>query len=417
LLLAVGIGFVLAIHVPLGRLMETGRPERTADLIQAHGQAQLLGFAGLYVMGMSLRLLPRFAGTRLVFASLSEFALWSMTGALLLRALVMPWFSGDMHDAMLLASAFGVLLAASAYLLVVFGMLANDGVRRADASSFAFAFGAVTLFSASAISAAVVIEAVSDGSRSLPYLANNAIVQLQMWGFVLVVIGGVALRALPLMVGLDRPMRGAWVVPVGLSSAAAALCGSLLYLEYGTYNEAVARLATGMFVALGILTLAFVWQAGILRPAANRIRPSSQPHLWLIRGAFLWLLIAAGISIYSGGAAFMDGQLPSQFDFDAVRHALGMGVITSLILGMSLMILPEFAVERQNPNRQRELALLLALLITVSALLRVAPSVAGSAWTLDQRNLSMAVAGSSAELALLLFAVYVLRLLWRARAR
>jgi hypothetical protein len=414
LLLAALVGFVLAIHVPLGRLFDVGRPERTGDLVQAHGQVQLLGFAGLYVMGMSLRLLPRFAGARLVFESLSEFALWSMAGALVLRAVLMPWLSGDAHDAMLLASAFGVMLAASAYLLTVLGMLANDA-RRADASSFAFVLGGGTLFGASAIGVAVAIEAVGDGSGTLPYLANSAIVQLQMWGFLLVVISGVAMRALPIMVGLERPVRAAWIVPGGLSIATAVFGASLMYLEYASYDDAIVRIAAGAFASLGILTFSFIWQAGILRPETNRIRPSSQPHLWLIRGAFLWLVIAAAIATSTGMAALVDGELPSQFDFDGVRHALGMGVITSLILGMSLMILPEFAAERQNPNRQRELALVLALLINVAALLRVAPSVAGKEWTFDQRNLSVAVAGSLAELAVLLFAGYVLRLFWRTR--
>jgi hypothetical protein len=83
---------------------------------------------------------------------------------------------------------------------------------------------------------------------------------------------------------------------------------------------------------------------------------------------------------------------------------------------MALLILPEFAAERQRENRQRALALVLALLTNTSALLRIAPSLAGGAWSFDQRNLSMAVAGSLAEVAMLLFAVHLLRLIWRTRA-
>jgi hypothetical protein len=414
LLMATLVGFVLAIHVPIERLLDVGRAERTADLVQAHGQVQLLGFAGLYVMGMSLRLLPRFAGARLALEWMAEAALWCMVAALLLRAVVMPWFSGDVHDALLVASWFGVLLAASGYLMTVLGTLANDP-RRADASSLAFALGSMTLFATSSIGVATAMDVAGSGGRTLPYLADDAIVQLQMWGFLLVVISGVALRALPVMVGLERPLQGSKVAPAGLSGAVVVLGASLLYLQYGSYGETVVRLADAAFVALGLLLLGLAWQAGVLRPAANRIRPSSQPHLWLIRGAFVWLVAAAVLAVYTGAAAFVDGALPSQFDFDGVRHALGVGVITSLILGMSLMILPEFAVERQGPNRQRQLALALAVLINASVVLRVAPAVAGSAWSFDDRNLAMAVAGSLAELAMLGFAVYYLRLVWRGR--
>src|SRR5688572_587402 len=62
LLVGICLGFALGLHIATVRLLDAGRPERTAELIQAHGQAQLLGFAGLYVIGMSLRLLPRFTG-------------------------------------------------------------------------------------------------------------------------------------------------------------------------------------------------------------------------------------------------------------------------------------------------------------------------------------------------------------------
>ena len=63
LALAIGGGFALAILVSLaesGVLLET----RVPWLIQAHGWAQLEGWAGLFVAGMGFRLLPRFAGRR-----------------------------------------------------------------------------------------------------------------------------------------------------------------------------------------------------------------------------------------------------------------------------------------------------------------------------------------------------------------
>jgi hypothetical protein len=84
---------------------------------------------------------------------------------------------------------------------------------------------------------------------------------------------------------------------------------------------------------------------------------------------------------------------------------------------MSLMILPEFAVQRQQANSQRLLALVLAGLVNLAALLRVAPALAGTRWSLDERNASMAMAGSLAEAALLLIAFNVLRLFWRTRGR
>jgi hypothetical protein len=133
----------------------------------------------------------------------------------------------------------------------------------------------------------------------------------------------------------------------------------------------------------------------------------------LVRGAFLWLTIASALTIYFGSASAVDGTLVGQFELDAVRHSLGAGVITSLIAGMSIMILPEFAQERQRPNRQAFLAFSLLVLINGAALCRVLPALFGEDWTEDQRNLSMSVAGTLAELAVLLLAISLFRLLRR----
>lgn len=414
LALAVLVGFVIGTHVPVGRLTNSATPERTQDLIQAHGQVQLLGFAGLYVMGMSLRLLPRFASARIAFSGLVVFVLWTVVVSLAARSLLLPWFSGDAHDAILLASLMGVALASGAYLLIVAGTVLGTA-RRPDASSAAFVMGAFVLFVACDIALITGVDAAGDGRRTFSYLIDTAIVQLELTGFLLVIIAGVAMRALPTMVGLERPVSSLRVLPPALALTSMTLACALLYLEYVAYSEIAAIIASLTLGSTGVAMLSLVWMAGVLRPARNRIRPSSQPHLWLLRGAFVWLVFSGALMVYAGAEGALDGALPSQMLFDAIRHVLGVGVVTALILGMSLMILPEFAVARQRANRQRELALFLAVTINVSAMLRVVPSLAGDAWSFDARNASIATAGTLAEIALLAFAVYFVRLVWQAR--
>jgi len=414
LLLAALIGFLLAIHVPLGRLMDTGRPERTADLIQAHGQAQLLGFAGLYVMGMTFRLLPRFASARLQLQPLAPAALAAMVAALLLRAAVMPLTSGELHHALLLASATGVLLAVACFFLIVAATLLA-GARRPDASGFAFLLGAAMVLLAAEAALGASIHAVDAGSRAVSYLEDTAVVQMELLGFVLVVVAGVGLRALPTISGRQRPERTAKALPAWLAGSAAVHAGALLFLDYVSYSQAAVSLSGAALLVFGLGLFALLWHAAVLRPAANRLRPASRPHLWLVRGAFVWLAAAGGLMAYFGGRSLAGGDIIPQNDFDAVRHTLGVGVITNLIFGMSLLILPETAVERQSPNRQRLLAFALAVLVNAAALLRVAPALAGTRWSDDARNLLMAAAGSLAETAVLIFAAYLLRLMWRTR--
>ena len=414
LALAVLVGFVIGIHVPIGRLTDSATPERTQDLIQAHGQVQLLGFAGLYVMGMSLRLLPRFSSARIAFDGLVPFVLWSMVVALAARSLLLPWFSGPEHDAILLTSLTGVTLASGAYLLIVAATILGTA-RRADASSAAFVIGAAVLVTACDIALMAGIDSARDGRRTLSYLTDTAVVQLELTGFLIVIIAGVAMRALPTMVGLERPIRAVRLLPEAIATTAALLAGLLLYLEYAGFSDAIATFASLALVGTGLVLLCLVWLGGVLRPERNRIRPSSQPHLWLIRGAFVWLVISGALMVYAGIDGALAAGLPDPLLFDAIRHSLGVGVVTALILGMSLMILPEFAVARQHANHQRELALFLALLINVSAVLRVVPSLAGDGWSTDARNASMATAGTLAEIALLVFFVYFGRLVLQMR--
>jgi hypothetical protein len=193
------------------------------------------------------------------------------------------------------------------------------------------------------------------------------------------------------------------------------LSASLLYLEHVSFSEAAARVVSVSFGLLGLVLVGVCWSSGAVRSAGNRLRPASQPHLRLVRAAFVWMAIAGIIAVYAGVAGFIDGATPTQFEFDAVRHSLGVGVITNLIAGMSLMIVPEFAGQRQHTSQGR-IALALFLLVNIAAVLRVLPALVGTAWSFDERNLSMAIAGTLAEVAVILFAFSFLRLVRKPAA-
>src|SRR6185436_12027386 len=175
-------GFVLGAYVPLARLLNWGSPDRTNEFVHAHGQVQLLGFAGLFVMGMSLRLMPRFAGSRIVSPTLVHVTLALFVMSLSIRAGMVPWVSGGVHTALVYVSAYGVLVASGCFLLLVSGTLTLDA-RRFDPASLAFLIGSFLLFLASTVAAFATFDAGENGSGTLPYLANNAIVQLEMFGF------------------------------------------------------------------------------------------------------------------------------------------------------------------------------------------------------------------------------------------
>lgn len=407
LALAVLLGFALGLHITISRLVGGGSPERNADLIQAHGQVQLLGFTGLFIMGMSLRLLPRFTGGRVGFPSLVPFILILLVPALIVRAVVLPLLSGDLHDAVLLTVHTAYFIVASLFLFVIVATAAQG--QEEGTSAGAFIAGGCFLTAAALVGLIEAIRTVEDGRRTLSLLGNNAMLQLLLSGFVVSSIFAVSTRAIPVLTATPRPSEAeAAAVLKALIVAVTGLAAGLLALDRQPRSEVAAGVAAFSFALLGATFLVISWQSGALHSLRNRLRPASQPHLWLVRSAFAWLAIAGVIAIVSGVTALIDLRAPPQHEFDAVRHALGLGVVTNLIAGMSLMIVPELAVQRQQHD-QSGLARALFILITVATLLRVLPALAGDTWTYDQRNLSMAVAGALGEIAVVTFSFTLLR--------
>ena len=70
LALGIGGGFLLSLLLPLARTLDWNWGSRSGgpSLVQVHGQLQLIGFGGLFVMGMALRLMPRVSGRPLASA-------------------------------------------------------------------------------------------------------------------------------------------------------------------------------------------------------------------------------------------------------------------------------------------------------------------------------------------------------------
>jgi len=151
---------------------------------------------------------------------------------------------------------------------------------------------------------------------------------------------------------------------------------------------------------------------GIYRPAANRLAGASQHHIWLIRSAFAWLVVAGGLSAYYGVRASVGGEFIPIYAFDSVRHAVGIGVVSTMIVGMAMLILPEFAIRRTRYPRERWPALTILALLSAAAALRVGAAVATPQWVSIDRYWPMAIGGMLAEGALLLFAaLFVISLL------
>lgn len=167
---------------------------------------------------------------------------------------------------------------------------------------------------------------------------------------------------------------------------------------------ALYRLESASLAATGLVFLSATWLVGIFRPAASRVAAASQQHVWFIRAAFGWLVVTGGLAVYYGVRSAISGDPAGYVAIDALRHTIGVGVASQMIVGMGLLVLPEFAVRRMQHPSERALPLLLLALLNSAAALRVGAALAAPPWTGEGRLWLVAVSGGLAEIALVVFA-------------
>jgi hypothetical protein len=255
----------------------------------------------------------------------------------------------------------------------------------------------------SVLLAALAIRSLVDDRRVLPPEENAALLGYELYGFVLLFIGGVLTRAAPSFVGRPRSQVMARASACLLAMGAAAYAVTTLVMAGGQRSEALQRLATGSLMAVSIALLLVVCAGGVLHPRANRVAAASQRQFWFLRAGSAWLAATSLLTCWYAGAALIDGVPLDQFELDAVRHMLTVGVITMLIVGMALLVVPEFAGRRlQRPGERWPTWTMLGAL-NAAAVLRAWPALEGTGWLEPERYWPMALAGVLALVAVGLF--------------
>jgi hypothetical protein len=400
---AVVAGLTLAILAPLSIVLEWPWGRSFLPVTQAHGQVQVLGFVGLFIIGMAYRLMPRFAGRPLGFPALA-WASWGLLSlALMLRLISQPHGEGLWQRSVLISSGCLSMLAAIAFASVVMKTLLHRE-SRAEATGYFFVLAAAFFVLQAALNLAVLVLTAQRGDDIIRPLEAAGMLHVQFYGFIAMFIFGVASRAIPTISGLPRPEIQAKALALALAAAVLAYTIAALWISNGGRSDALLRTEAISFAALGPIMLAGVWIVGIFRPAANRLAGASQHHIWLIRATFAWLLVAGGLSAYYGVRAIPGGEFIPAYGVDAVRHTVGIGGASMMIAGMAMLILPEFAIRWTRHPGERWPALTILALLSTSAALRVGAAVATPHWLDTDRYWPMAIGGMLAEAALVIFA-------------
>jgi hypothetical protein len=356
--------------------------------VRAHAFAQVFGFVGLFVMGIALHVLPRFAGRPLGAASLTRTVLGLQAGGVMAIAIALTL--GDVPVYWLWSSGALALAAAGSMFLVIVvrtigGLPATERFRRW------------------VIAGAVWQVVAAVGSSVAAWQHDAAITQAvwpaSLWGFAGSWIFGVGRRILPGFLGwqvrgrsMEHPAFLLYQIGVGLHVAT----------EWPRVEGPIIGAGVAGALALLIAVPLFSWCLGVGR-APKTYHDVEHGYQRYVTAAWIWL----GVALVAGPlwtlAAAAGGRAVPPLGTDFARHALAFGFITQIMMGIATRILPVFTGNALWSPRARSAAF---YLLNASIAMRALEAVVALgfmpvAWPF------IALAGPPAVAAVVLFALNV----------
>jgi uncharacterized protein involved in response to NO len=379
-------------------------------MVQAHGHAQLFGWAGLFVLGVGLFFLPRLRGTTLARAWLAPWALALIVTGIALRSICQPLLAfaealmpQDSPYGALARPGYavsGVLELAGIGLIITMLVASFRRARRLTPSAPILpvrpylATALVSLGAATILNAVLSMRTALLGGFIFPSDLDNALNHLMIYGFILPIALALSIRNLPLFMRLAFPPNRA-LFPILISYVAGMLFRLTGGLEQTFSIDPAAAARLGGLGALleGSALLIFIWEFDILLrrktpwiasrtpppPGYIETRKPTRPNYpdygefgrfeLPIISAYAWLAFASAVAAVDGIAAVLGN--PALLNPDIERHAMTVGFITLLIFGMAVRMLPGFSAKARVASTRLVLATF--WLGNLTALFRVAP--------------------------------------------
>ena len=371
-------------------------------VIQAHGHWQLFGWVGLFVVGVAYHILPRLTGVPLPSYRAAIWSFATLTAGAVLRfgqtLDPSPWRAALLYGGAGLEVAGCLLFAWSVWRI----LRAQPGrVLLAPYQTY-LALGTAWLVAASLLNLAHARDLVHSGRFEVAAWLNVPYLTVFLVGFVTFWILGVSLRTLPVFMGLvaRESLAAALAVPLAASVALLSVSEALFLRSGG----AAARIGFGLGgIAVALLLVLFTRALGVLSPRHDPAEPGlDRGYEKFVRLAYAWLVLAGLMLLVFSIVALRGGALDHAY-VGAYRHALTVGFITTMMVGMACRIVPVFRGVPLWSARLREVTFwLLAVGNVMRVLFQSLSAAAGPVW--------LRAAGISGLLelaAILLFAVNI----------
>lgn len=316
---------------------------------QAHGHAQIYGWAGLFIMGVAYFSAPKFMQSRMSSLAPAWAVFGLMTTGIVLRAVAQPLAAQPAFGWLVLASAIVELVAVIIFVADLGLVFARSRLPRQSFHVFIYA-SLAALTGLAAWNFALVVPLWRGQARVIPDPSNASFLYLAIFGFIVNMILGYSLRLLPVFLGL-RPTRKTLVIPALVLFNSGVLARLLHW-----------PLASGLLGFAG--SAVYLFALRIFEPPASyvKVRGVDASFPWFVRMAYAWFAVATTMVLGGDLHAQLAGAPAPHIYVGAWRHAVTVGFITTLMVGLGYRLLPLFiGVDLWRPGWMRPAFWLMAV--------------------------------------------------------
>lgn len=317
--------------------------------VNAHGHAQIFGWVGLFVMGFAYRVVPHFRGVAFPNPRVAWATLAMMLAGITLRSGAQAFLGA--YPGLLYAGLIGSsleIVAVGVFACVILGVL-----RRAApglALDYYLMAGVFWFFVQSVYSAvyfhATAVAPDRDALLALVATWQGPLRDVQIHGFAMMMVLGVSQHLLPHAYGLREPSaRLSKAVLVLLNVAVVGeVTGLVLMRLYGYRWTGVWYLSVILLMA-GVALL--VRGMGVFSRPVRRDRSfkfARTAYVWLL--ASLVMLVLLPVHQFGLLRTFAPDSEAARIGFShayygAIRHAITVGFISLMILGVASRVAPK----------------------------------------------------------------------------
>jgi uncharacterized protein involved in response to NO len=356
------------------------------DFFQTFAHAHLLvfGFIGMFVMGFAYQAFPRFRYTSLQNPRWAEMSFYLMLAGVILHTTALTLASISFWHPLGVMSGLLELVAVTMFVSVIFQTAQKSprpfSLRKLFAGDV-FIVTALFMFWLQAALSPVLFWMLATsppGPVLVEIIATwlGPFREVQFTGFALMMIIGVSLRMIPPAYGLSATQNMPRVTRLSHFIYALLLASFLLIVAGKILMHKTDAPLFGIGVQVGYLGLLVVGVMTAMTLGVFGKATDPDRSLKFVRAAFVWLLVALMMlnlmRTYNKYYSAATGDMFSHAYFNGYRHALTVGFIVMMVMGVTSKVVP--TLRGRDARRLNALWLPFAL-INVGNVMRVSAEV------------------------------------------